>query len=79
MNGTTMGLRILSRYLAAFKLPSSVLVVHSLTATIGHSVHNVDISKPLAHTAPYMWSAVVRPAGRTAKFSQITVEVAYGR
>ena len=31
---------------------------HNPTATMGHSVHNVDISKPLAHTMPSMLSAI---------------------
>ncbi len=45
MNGTTISLRISSRY-------------HNPTATMGHSIHNVDISKPLTHTTPYMLSAI---------------------
>ena len=31
---------------------------HNPTATMGHSVHNVDISKPLTHMNPYTLSAI---------------------
>ncbi len=31
---------------------------HNPTATMGHSIHNVDISKPLTHTTQYTQSAI---------------------
>ncbi len=31
---------------------------HNPTATMGHSIHNVDISKPLTHTMPFTLSAI---------------------
>ncbi len=31
---------------------------HNPTATMGHSIHNVDISKPLTHTTPNTLSAI---------------------
>ncbi len=58
-NGTTMGLRISSRYLCAFKMPSIKCTrvrcplhrpapYHNPTATMGHSIHNID-NKQTAH------------------------------
>ncbi len=63
MNGTTMGLRISSCYLCAFKMTSIKYTCvrcpnHNPTATMGHSIHNIDISKPLTHTTPYTLSAI---------------------
>ncbi len=31
---------------------------HNPTTTMGHSIHNIDISKPLTHTTLYMLSAI---------------------
>ncbi len=31
---------------------------HNPTATMGHSIHNVDISEPLTHMTPYTLSAI---------------------
>ncbi|XP_054648420.1 uncharacterized protein LOC129190083 isoform X2 [Dunckerocampus dactyliophorus] len=31
---------------------------HNPTATMGHSIHNTDIRKPLIHTTPHMLSAI---------------------
>ncbi len=31
---------------------------HNPTATMGHLIHNVDLSKPLTHTTPYTLSAI---------------------
>ncbi len=68
MNGTTIDLRISSRYLciqnAINKMhPCSLSITcacpyHNPTATMGHSIHNVDVSKPLTHTTPYTLSAI---------------------
>ncbi len=72
MNGSTMDLRISSRCLCAFKMPSikctcvrlSITYAcpcHNPTASMGHSIHSihiVDISTPLTHTTPYTLSAI---------------------
>jgi hypothetical protein len=39
--------------------------------TMGHSVHNIDISKQLAHTHTHTHHTVVRPVGHAGKFSQM--------
>ncbi len=31
---------------------------HNPTTTMGHSIHNIDISKPFTHTMPYTLSAI---------------------
>ncbi len=68
MNSTTMGLRISSQYFCAFKMPykmhlyslyiTDTCPYHNPTTTMDHSIHNVDISKPLTHTTPYTLSAI---------------------
>ena len=65
--------------IAIKKMQLCLLFIAYAIATVGHSFHNVDISKPLAHTTPYKWSVVVRLVGRTAKFSKTTLEAAYGK
>ncbi len=61
MNGTTMG-PISSRYLCAFKMPSMSITYtcpyHNPTATMGHSIRNIDIMKPLTHTMSCTLSAI---------------------
>ncbi len=75
INGTTMGLRISSRCIqnAINKMHRCSLSItyacpyHNSTATMGHSIHNVDISKPLTHTTPYTLSAICPVQWKTEK------------
>ncbi len=58
MNGTTMGLRISSIKCTCSLSITNACPYHNPTATMGHSMHNVDISKLLTHTTPYTPSAI---------------------
>ncbi len=67
MNGTIMDLRISSQYRiqnAINKMHLCSLSItyacpyHNPTATMGHWIHNVDVSKLLTHTTPYTLSAI---------------------
>lgn len=60
INSTAMGLRILLWYLCTFNMPpikctcvcrpkQTPVHMHTATATMGHSIHNIDISIPLTH------------------------------
>ena len=75
INGTTMCLRISLQGSLCIQIAIDKMQLCSLSVTYacpyhnttGHSVH---VSKPLAHTPPYTWSAVVRAVGCTDKFSK---------
>ncbi len=64
MNGTIMDLRISSQYRIQNAINKMHLCSLSITYTcpyhnpMGHSIHNVDISKPLTHKMPYTLSAI---------------------
>jgi hypothetical protein len=62
MNGTTMGLRINVTVSLYIQITIDKIVLlsvtyacpyHNPTTTMGHSVHNLAISKPLTRTMPY--------------------------
>ncbi len=69
MNGTTIGPQDLvtvslciqnainKRHLCSLSI-TYACPYHNPTATMGHSIYNVDISKPLTHTTPYTLSAI---------------------
>ena len=50
------------------------------TATMGHAVHNVDISKPLSHTKPsgiHPWRAHFSSVSVAIKGQHLPTEVCY--
>ncbi len=97
MNGTTMGLRISSRYLCAFKMPSIKYTCvrcpyHNPTTTMGHSIHNINISKPLTpldaiHAVCYLpctvktgihpWREHLSKVSDTIECEHLTTQVGY--
>ncbi len=58
MNGTTMGLRISSIKCTCSLSITNACPYYNPNATMGHSIHNVDINKLLTHTTPYTLSAI---------------------
>jgi hypothetical protein len=44
--------------LCSMSIGAKACPYHNPTATMGHSVHNVDIRKPLSHTMPYTLFAI---------------------
>ena len=71
MNGNTMGLRISSRYLCAFKLAT---IKRKCVCCYACPYHNPQPPWGTLFTTLtlYTWSAVVRPVGRTAIFFKTT-------